>query len=109
MARLNYALPQGSVLSPILFSLYMADLPVTRPWLLQYAGDLACAVQSLNFEECERVLQDDLDKLSVYFKNWRLMPNPSKSESSLFHLSTRKAGRKYIGDYHINLISRNFQ
>jgi hypothetical protein len=39
--RLNNGLPQGSVLAPILFNLYMPDLPSTAAKVFQYADDIA--------------------------------------------------------------------
>jgi hypothetical protein len=44
--RLNTGLPQGSVLAPILFNLYMLDLPSTAAKVFQYADDIAGDISS---------------------------------------------------------------
>jgi hypothetical protein len=87
--RLNNGLPQGSVFAPILFNLYMSDIPITVSKQFQYADDIA-----LNFQhnaECETTLEADLDKLDEFFRRWRLQPNPSKTESCVFSRSKQTA------------------
>jgi hypothetical protein len=39
--RLNNGLPQGSVLAPIIFNLYMSDLSSTAAKVFQYAYDIS--------------------------------------------------------------------
>jgi Reverse transcriptase (RNA-dependent DNA polymerase) len=92
--RLNNGLPQGSVLAPILFNLYLSDIPSTTSKLFQYADDIAMTFQSSSFEECETSLESDLVILNQFFRNWRLQPNPSKTEMCVFHLGTHDANRR---------------
>ena len=39
------------------------------------------------------MLEEDLLRLAHYYKQWHLKPNPSKSESCLFHLCNRDADK----------------
>jgi hypothetical protein len=86
--------PQGSMLAPILFNLYMSDIPITVSKQFQYADDIALTFQANSFAEWEPTLEADLDKLDEFFRRWRLQPNPSKIESCVFHLNTHEANRQ---------------
>lgn len=48
---LNNGFPQGSVLVPLMFNLYVAYLPVTSSREFMYADDLALAVQHSNMRK----------------------------------------------------------
>ena len=87
---LNNGLPQGSVLSPILFNLYTSDLPLTESRKFIYADDMALTFQNKSIEIIENKLSTDLDIMNNYFKNWRLSLNPSKTEVSCFHLDNHQ-------------------
>jgi hypothetical protein len=86
---LNNGLPQGSVLSPILFNLYTSDLLPTNSRKFIYADDLAMTYQHQNFENIENGLSEDLIPLNKYFTKWRLR---SKDRSLLF--PSRKQSEK---------------
>ena len=92
--QLKNGLPQGSVLSPLLFNVYTADLPATQSRKCIYADDIALAYQDEEFEETEQVLTSDLAILADYFKTWKLQPNPAKTEVTAFHLNNRRANYK---------------
>lgn len=91
---LNDGLPQGSVLSCVLYCLYTSDLPNTQSRKFIYADDIAMAAQAKAFEDVEKILRTDLCKMSFYFAKWRLKPNASKTVSITFHLNNRQANRK---------------
>ena len=94
--RLNNGLPQGSVLAPLLFCLYTSDMPKTRCKLFLYADDLAVVFQTENFCEAEKVLEDELKIINEYYTSRRLIPNPSKTVVSVFHLNNKEANRSPV-------------
>jgi hypothetical protein len=102
---LNNGLPQGSVLAPLLFSLYLSDIPSTLSNQFQYADDIALTYKHESFSDCEANLEVDLERLYQYFYRWRLQPNPSKTESCVFHLSKHITQTEH---WTYNLLPRRF-
>ena len=85
----------GSVLAPLLFSIYTNDQPLlesTQRFL--YAHDLCITAQNKSFEMIEQHLRKALPILTLYYKNNRLKSNPAKTQSCLFHLRNHHATRK---------------
>ena len=88
-------LPQGSVLSPLLFNVYTNDqpLPVATNSFI-YADDLCLTTQQKTFEHVETTLASGLNELGAYYKDNHLRPNPAKTQLTAFHLKNRQADRK---------------
>lgn len=91
---LNDGLPQGSVLSSVLYCLYTSNIPNTHSRKFIYADDIAIGAQAKKFEEIEKALRSDLQRMSFYFAKWRLKPNANKTTSITFHLNNLQANRK---------------
>ena len=70
--------PQGSVLGPILFVLYINDLPdAVKSDVFLFADDTKIARQVKTVSDSQ-ILQDDLDSLSNWSNNWLLEFNADK-------------------------------
>jgi len=80
--------PQGSVLGPLLYVIYMHDIPLpsTPQTLIQiYADDTAIFTTSYSEFQCSIRMQSYLDLLVEYFKNWNIKINPTKTQLVYFY------------------------
>jgi hypothetical protein len=62
--KLNNGLPQGSVLAPLLFSLYLSDISSTLSNQFQYSDNIAVTYQHESFSDCKANLKVDLERLN---------------------------------------------
>ena len=88
--------PQDSVLSPLLFLIYVNDLPLPhqkQKSLSQFADDTTQWAFSLNVRNAANLLQQDLLKLAMWCVKWRMKLNPEKTKVIIFSRSmlARKA------------------
>jgi len=60
-------LPQGSVLSPLVFNVYTADIANTTSRKFIYADDVGLVAQGTTLAEVESTLGKDIAKLQKYF------------------------------------------
>ena len=82
--------PQVSVMSPILFLIYVNDLPSQhhkQNSLSQFADDTAQWAFSLNVLFAARFLQQDLLNLAMWCAKWRIKLNPEKTKVVIFSRS----------------------
>ena len=91
---LRNGLPQGSVLAPSFFNVYMSDLPPTESLKFGYADDWTLATQSKTFSHLESTLSRDIGHLDEYFDYWKLCLNAKKTVATCFHLNNKQAARK---------------
>lgn len=77
--------PQGSVLSPLLFTLYTSDIPRTHQVeIALFADDTALYTSDRNSNRVCIRLQAALDALGAWFRKWRIEVNPTKSAAVYF-------------------------
>ena len=104
LKRINNGVPQGSVLSPLLFNVYIADLPETNSKKYGYVDDLALLKVHQDGNTIEETLTQDMSILSPWLEQWRLKLSEAKTVSSTFHLNNREAKR----ELNVNISGRRF-
>lgn len=76
--------PKGSVLGPLLFNLYMADLKLQDPvQLALYADDAAVYARAHQYISAQLRLQEVAPQLERWYKTWRMKINVSKTKAIL--------------------------
>ena len=76
--RVESGVPQGSVLGPILFILYINDLPDAIKSSCKIFADDTKLIKPVNNEDDAKALQQDLVSLQQWCDTWKLQFNPQK-------------------------------
>ena len=83
--------PQGFVLSPLLYLINVNDLPKPhhrKNSKSQFAADTALWAASKNVQFAAKLLREDLRKLAKWFAKWRIKLNPEKTKVIIFSRSS---------------------
>ena len=85
---MSNGVPQGSTLSPLLFSLLQLDIPdLENTHILQYADDLSIFVMENSIDVAVRKIQNSINRINNWYKNIGLNINYNKTNFMVF---TRK-------------------
>ncbi|VVC41248.1 Reverse transcriptase domain [Cinara cedri] len=87
MALIQAGVPQGGILSPLLFNIYVSDQPITQGTIVaDFADDKAIIAIHEDDLIASANLQIHLDLISQWYSKWRIKLNHNKSVHTTFTL-----------------------
>lgn len=95
--EINSGVPQGSILGPVLYLIFTADIP-SSPGVMTatYADDTAILAENVNPVVASDILQSHLNELQNWFDLWRIKINQTKSVHVTFTLRRNSCPPVYI-------------
>ena len=97
--------PQGSVLAPIMFLIYVNDMPDGVMSYMSMFADDAKLMKRIVSEDCCKELQDDLDKLYKWSLAWKMDFNATKCHVvEMGKSAKRPQGAYYMGSEEIRKV-----
>ena len=97
---------QGSILGPLLFILYINDLPSSISSYMKIFADNVAMYHSVDSPNDCRVFQHDLNLVSTWCAKWQMRLNPSKCD--ILCISNKRSQIQptyYINNYHLQWAS----
>ena len=92
MGRCQSLVPQGSVLDPLLFLIYINDLPNgLKSNVKLFANDTSLFSVIYNITESANVLNSDLSKTDEWALQWKMSfySDPTKQAQEIIHIQSQ--------------------
>ena len=89
---ITHGIPQGSTLSTTFFLLYINNIIHTVPnsKVYTYADDTTLIITADTMQDLEKIAQSELNNLIHYFHRNNLVPNPTKTNYTIFYPTPNK-------------------
>ena len=102
---INSGVPQGGVLSPTLFNIFISDIPVNDEVdTAQFADDTLLISSSYRTNAIINKLSKQGSKLARYFNRWRIKINSSKSQTCFF---SRKTSSRHQPQSNVKIVDED--
>lgn len=90
--NIKFGLPQGAVLSPTLYNVYTADVPIPeRAEIALFADDTAFYYASRFYKQIENELRTTVNRFKKYLRTWKVLTNDDKTQAIFI---TRRRSRQ---------------
>ena len=89
--KINSGVPKGSVLGPLLFLIYINDLPDGLTSMCKiFADDTSLFSKVLDVNESAKTLNIDLEKINQWAFQWKMQFNPDPNKQANEVILSRK-------------------
>lgn len=107
LANITYGVPQGSILGPLLFIIYINDITTASDYFqfIIFADDTNLFITHKDNDKLFSLANTELNKISVWFKSNKLLLNSKKSSYIHFSYSNNESKAVYIDNEKINQVN----